>query len=95
MWGDIGIFGLVAYLWLWLLVAKQAKRGPGGDAGVILVAFLVTIGLFYNWLEEPALVLVLALAVAASIHGPLPSRVRPGRSTTRAAVPVGPTEERL
>ena len=51
---------------------------------------LPTYSVYVFWLEEPALLLVLALAVAASIHSPLP----PGRSTTRAAVPVGPMEDR-
>ena len=76
VWGDLGLFGLVGYAWAWLGIARSTL-GPSRThrAGMYLVLYLVVLGVFYNWLEEPVLTLFLGLAVADATVRASQSRV--------------------
>jgi hypothetical protein len=68
VWGDLGLLGLLAYGWAWWAMARLTLgRLPRLRAGLHVVAFLVLLGFFYSWLEEPVLTIFLGLPVAASI----------------------------
>lgn len=65
--GDLGVIGLLSYLSLWIWLAMHLGKKQIGRPGVVLICFLLVIGLFYNWLEEPVLTLFLALPLAHSL----------------------------
>lgn len=68
VWGDLGFIGLAAYAYAWWVMARSTLgRPPTRRAGLHMVLFLVLIGFFYSWLEEPVLTIFLGLTVAASI----------------------------
>src|SRR5579871_501067 len=66
--GDLGLIGVAIYASLWWRLWKCVGRvhiGPGACArAVILVSMLL--GAFYDWLEEPAFILMAAFVVGLS-----------------------------
>jgi len=68
VWGDLGIFGVIAFALAWLALARSTLSGAGTQrAGLYLVLYLVLLGVLYNWLEEPVLTIFLGLAIADAI----------------------------
>ena len=68
VWGDLGLFGLLAYAWVWVAIAKACvDTSTNRRAGLYVVLYLAMLGSFYNWLEEPILTLFVGLAIADAV----------------------------
>ena len=59
IWGDLGLLGVGAYLYLWFLVWRQC---PDNLSKFLLITVLVFGGIF-SWLEEPGYMLFIAILI--------------------------------
>jgi hypothetical protein len=84
VYGDLGILGMAALITLWWLPWKAAHRATGGLGARAVILFTVLLGLVFNWMEEPTLVIIAAVFIGAQSagFGVLPQGA-PGAVSTR------------
>ena len=51
LWGDLGLFGVTVYGWLWYVIWKMFPRDDWFSKVLILMALML--GFLFSWLEEP------------------------------------------
>ena len=88
--GDLGLVGLAAYLSLWFYLGARFRHTPSGRAASVLIGYLLLIGLFYNWLEEPILTLFLSLPLADALIAEERARLKLGDNLP-GSQPLGKT----
>ena len=88
VFGDLGFLGLVAYAAMWWLPWRASAGRDDQLETRAIILFLAILGLIGNWMEEPQLMVVAALVVAAGTAPATltsPIRVTPQRSMRTAA----------
>jgi chromate transport protein ChrA len=65
IYGDLGVLGLIAIVLLWWIPWSVARRSPEGLGAQAVILFTLLLGLFFNWMEEPILVIVAAVLIGA------------------------------
>jgi hypothetical protein len=65
VFGDLGFLGLAAMAALWWLPWRSARRSPEGLGPQAVILFTVVLGLLFNWMEEPILMITAALLIGA------------------------------
>jgi hypothetical protein len=88
VFGDLGLLGLLAYATMWWLPWRASAGRDDRLETRAIILFLVILGLIGNWMEEPQLMVVAALVVAAGTAPAdltSPIRLSPQRSPPPAA----------
>jgi hypothetical protein len=80
VFGDLGFLGLAALAALWWLPWRTARRSPEGLGPQAVILFTVVLGLLFNWMEEPILMITAALLIGAQ-SAPQTAPVPDQRST--------------
>jgi hypothetical protein len=70
VYGDLGLLGLGALLVLWWLPWKAAGRSPSGLGAKAVIVFTLLLGLVFNWMEEPTLMIIAAVFIGAQSARP-------------------------
>ena len=63
VYGDLGLLGLAALVVLWWLPWRAARHSPEGLGARAVILFTVLLGLIFNWMEEPVLVITAAVLI--------------------------------
>jgi hypothetical protein len=98
LFGDLGLFGFVAYsaLFLTLFINLRRRRSAEALAAASGFAMLIVLGFIHDWWEAPALTVLLGTLAAVSLTDPPQEAVEQPSSRERVAPhPLGAVPEHL
>lgn len=69
IFGDLGLIGLLIYVWLWWQIWHSIGSNEGWKAGAIKSTIVMTLvlGALFNWLEEPNYMCFVAFLVGLAV----------------------------
>ena len=76
VFGDLGLLGMATLFALWWVPWKVAGNATNGIAARAVILYTALLGMLFNWMEEPTLVITAAVLVGALTASGLTSQRR-------------------
>ncbi len=90
VFGDIGLMGFGAYLYVWIQLLLALRKRTSGESLVAAagIGMLFILGVVFDWWEEPPFTLFVALFISVALTQNQTERIQPPLGSTRSPAPA-------